>query len=311
MRNRKQRYTSSMSGRLTMHQKEAITGYAFISMNLLGTFIFILLPLLMTAVLSFMDYDFINGFRSSAFNGLDNYKRMFSDPRVLAGLKNNLFFTCTQIPISIVLSLLLASVLNRFVHMKTFLRTIYFIPFITSWTMVSLIFKAMFEPTGGPVNTVLRALGVENPPGWFVDIDWVMFSIVIMTVWRMMGYYTIIFLSGMQNVSEELYDSAKIDGAGPRQRYFHITLPLITPQIFFVSIVAIIGSLKVFDQVSVATQGGPGTASAVLVFNIYEYAFTYYEFGYSSAIAQVLFLVILIITIVQWKLQDKWVHYTA
>ena len=234
---------------------------------------------------------------------------MESDPKISTSLWNNLYFSFLQIPVTIVLALLLASLLNKIAFCKKFLRTVYFIPFITSWVSVSIVFKALFNPEGGPVNSLLMALGISNPPGWFMDIHWSMTSIVILTVWHTVGYYMVILLAGLQNINTELYEAAAIDGANARQRYFRITLPMLTPSLFFIMIMSMINSLKVFDQVSVATQGGPGTSSFVLVYAIYDYAFNRFEMGYASAIAWVLFIIILIFTLVQWKLQNKWVNY--
>ncbi len=142
-----------------------------------------------------------------------------------------------------------------------------------------------------------------------MDIHWSMTSIIILTVWHTVGYYMVILLAGLQNINSELYEAAAIDGASPRQQFFKITLPLLSPSLFFILIMSMINSLKVFDQVAVATQGGPGTSSYVLVYAIYDYAFNRFEMGYASAIAWVLFVIILIFTIAQWKLQKKWVNY--
>jgi len=294
---------------MTLKKQEAITGYLLIAPNIIGTLIFVILPLILTLLLSFSKWDFIKGLYGLEFVGLDNYKRMMSDPKVWEALKNNLFFSFTQIPVTVILALIISSVMYKYVYMKTFLRTIYFIPFITSWVSASLVFKALFEPQSGPVNSFLKALGVSNPPGWFVDMNWSMISIIILTIWHTVGYYMVILLSGMQSISQELYESAKIDGANAWQRYFRITLPLLTPSLFFIFIMSMINSLKVFDQVAVATQGGPGTSSYVLVYAIYDYAFNFFDMGYASAIAWLLFVVILVFTLVQWKGQDKWVNY--
>ena len=294
---------------LKMLTREALTGYLFISVNLIGKLIFVVLPLFMTVVLSFSEWDYTKGLAGMEFVGLEHYARMVSDPKISTSLWNNLYFSFLQIPVTIVLALLLASLLNKIAFCKKFLRTVYFIPFITSWVSVSIVFKALFNPEGGPVNSLLMALGISNPPGWFMDIHWSMTSIVILTVWHTVGYYMVILLAGLQNINTELYEAAAIDGANARQRYFRITLPMLTPSLFFIMIMSMINSLKVFDQVSVATQGGPGTSSFVLVYAIYDYAFNRFEMGYASAIAWVLFIIILIFTLVQWKLQNKWVNY--
>lgn len=302
------RISSPLSG-LKMRTREALTGYAFVGINLIGTIIFVVVPLIMTVVLSVCDWDFTKGLSGFTFIGFENYKRMFTDPKVWTSIKNNLFFSFLQIPITAVLALLMASLLNKIAYLRGFLRTVYFIPFITSWVSVSIVFKALFNPEGGPVNNFLQQLGIANPPGWFMDTKWSMFSIVILTVWHTVGYYMVILLAGLQNINAELYESATIDGANAWQRYIRITIPLLSPSLFFILIISMINSLKVFDQVSVATQGGPGTSSYVMVYAIYDYAFNYFEMGYASALAWMLFLIILAFTIIQWKFQDKWVVY--
>ena len=294
-----------------LKKQEAVTGYLFTIPNVIGTLVFVIVPLMMTLGLSFCDWNFVKGLNGVEFIGFENYKRMVYDERIFASLKNNIFFVLTQIPATIFLSLILASTVHKFVFAKTFIRTIYFVPFITSWVLVSIIFKSLFEPVNGPVNILLRTIGISNPPGWFTDVKWAMPSIVIITIWRTVGYYMVIFLAGLQSIPEELYEAAMIDGANPLQRYFRITLPLLTPSIFFITIISLIGSMKVFDQIAVATQGGPGTSTIVLVYSIYDYAFNSYQFGYSSAVAWLLFVIILIITLIQWKMQKKWVHYNT
>ena len=294
---------------LSMRRKEALTGYLFVLPNLAGTLIFVVLPLVMTMVLSFSDWDFARGLDGLRFVKWEHYKAMFSDEKIRVALKNNLFFSFTQIPVTLVLALLLSSVLHKYVFFKSALRTIYFVPFITSWVAVSLVFKALFEPEAGPVNNLLRAIGFSDPPGWFVDKNWAMISIILMTIWHTFGYYIVILLAGMQSISRELYEAAEIDGANTVVKYFRITLPLLTPSLFFILVVSMINSLKVFDQVAVATQGGPGISSYVLVYTVYDYAFQFFDMGYASAIAWLLFLVILAFTLLQWQLQKKWVYY--
>lgn len=294
---------------LKMKTREAVTGYLFVGVNLTGTLIFVVLPLIMTVVLSFTEWDFNKGISGLTFVGFEHYQRMMSDPKIKTSLINNLFFSFVQIPVTAVLALLIAVLLNRIAFCKKVLRAVYFVPFITSWVSVSIVFKALFNPEGGPINNFLSMLGFTNLPGWFMDIHWSMTSIIILTVWHTVGYYMVILLAGLQNINSELYEAAAIDGASPRQQFFKITLPLLSPSLFFILIMSMINSLKVFDQVAVATQGGPGTSSYVLVYAIYDYAFNRFEMGYASAIAWVLFVIILIFTIAQWKLQKKWVNY--
>jgi multiple sugar transport system permease protein len=294
---------------LPMKQKETLTAYMFITPSLAGTLIFVILPLVMVLVLSLSEWNFHLGMKGFQYIGFENYLRILTDEKVAISIKNNLLFSFIQIPLTAVISLLIATLLNKLAMMKQFLRTIYFIPFITSWVSVSIVFKALFNPEGGPINNFLAMLGFTHLPGWFMDIRWSLYALIILTVWHTIGYYMVIILAGLQNISRELYEAATIDGAGPWQKYYKITLPLLSPSLFFIFIMSMINSLKVFDQVAVATQGGPGTSSYVMVYAIYDYAFNYFELGYASSLTWLLFIIILAFTLIQWKMQKKWVVY--
>lgn len=180
---------------------------------------------------------------------------------------------------------------------------------MASLVAIAVVWNLLFHPTLGPVNNILRSLGMQNPPGWTASVDWAMPVIIVVSIWKSMGYYMILYLSGLQAIPRELYEAAKVDGANAFQRFKSITLPMLTPTTFFVSIMLTIACFKVFDLVSVMTNGGPGRATNVLVFNIYNTAFINYEFGYASAISMVLFAIVLFITIIQFRAEKKWVSY--
>ena len=185
----------------------------------------------------------------------------------------------------------------------------FFMPYVSSMVAISTVFNLLFYPNGGPINSILSALGIDNPPGWFIDKDWAMVALIILAIWQQVGYYMVILLAGMQNIPDSLYEAAEIDGAGPIRSFVNITVPGVSPTLFFVLIIATINSFKVFDQINIITKGGPGYSTTVLVYEIYRNAFYEYNFGIASAIAWVLLLIVLVITALQWLGQKKWVNY--
>ena len=202
-----------------------------------------------------------------------------------------------------------AMILNQKLKGINIFRTVFFFPHVASLVAVAVVWNLLFHPTLGPINNILRAIGVANPPGWTSTIEWAMPVIIIVSIWKSMGYYMILYLSGLQAIPRELYEAAKVDGANAFQRFKNITLPMLTPTTFFVSIMLTIACFKVFDLISVMTNGGPGRATNVLVYHIYNTAFINYEFGYASAISMVLFAIVLTITVIQFKTEKKWVSY--
>lgn len=294
---------------LTARGWEALTGYAFILPCLVGLVLFLIVPMLLTMLLSFTEWDFAKGLSGISFNGIENYIRMFSDARVGKSLVNNLVFLI-NVPISTILAVFLASALNRFVFFKKALRTMYYLPFISSMVAIAIVWRTVFSPEFGPVNEMLRnVFGVANPPGWFLSNAWVMPTLILLQVWYDLGNSTIILIAGMQSIPRELYEAAEVDGASAWQRMRRITIPMLTPNIFFLVVIGIMNSFKTFDLIKVLTNGGPGQSSNVLVYAVYHYGFKMYEVSYASAISMLVFAIILILTLVQFKLQDKWVNY--
>ncbi|RCW55404.1 carbohydrate ABC transporter membrane protein 1 (CUT1 family) [Halanaerobium sp. ST460_2HS_T2] len=298
-------FKSSDSG--VMVSKNRKTAYFFLLPNFIGFFIFTLIPVAIAFFLCFVRWDFSNPMR---FVGLKNFAYMFQDQTFLIALKNTFFFTLVSVPSTMVISLGLAILLNKIIKGVKFLRTMYFIPYITSMVAVAIVWNMLYSPSMGPINNFLRNMGVNNPPGWTASTDWSMIAIIIMSVWKQIGYYMVIYLAGLQGIPSHLYEAATIDGANSWQKFRYVTLPMLTPTTFFVSIMLLIGSFKVFTQVMVMTSGGPGRSSNVLVYYIYNQAFVYNRFGYASAIAFVLFFIVLAITIFQFKKEEKWVNYT-
>ena len=286
--------------------KNMTMAYLFLLPNLVGFLIFTLIPIVCSMGLSFMEWDSAN---PMVFVGFENFKRLWTDDTFKISLWNTVYYSIFTVPLTMAAALGLAIILNQKMKGINIFRTIFFFPHVASLVAIAVVWNLLFHPTLGPVNNILRFLGIANPPGWTSSVDWAMPVIIIVSIWKSMGYYMILYLSGLQAIPRELYEAAKVDGANSFQRFKSITLPMLTPTTFFVSIMLTIACFKVFDLVSVMTNGGPGRATNVLVFNIYNTAFINYEFGYASAISMILFIIVLAITIVQFRAEKKWVSY--
>ncbi|MDR0641786.1 MAG: sugar ABC transporter permease [Treponema sp.] len=292
-----------------LEKQEALSGYLYILPNFAGFLIFTAIPIVAGMVISFTDY---TGFAGAKFVGAANYVKMFKDSQFIAALKNNLFYSLTSVPLTILTALALALLLNQDRHSKGMglFKTLYFFPNLTSMVAVSCVFMLLFEPNNGPVNHFLATLGIpeELLPRWFFSSKTALFTVVLVVVWKQAGYYMIMFLAGLKNIPVHLYEAARIDGAGRWQCFRHVTWPMLSPTTFMVTILCIIASFQVFDIINVTTKGGPGRATTVLVFRIYREAFNNWKMGYSSAIAYFLFMIILVVTLVQWRGQKGWAN---
>jgi multiple sugar transport system permease protein len=284
-----------------------LVAYSFILPNLLGFAIFTLIPIAFSFGLAFMSWD---GANEISWVGLQNFKELQDDTTFNIALKNTLWYVAGTVPLTMICSLGLAMLLNQPLRGRNIFRTIYFFPYVASLVAVAVVWNMLFFPSAGPVNELLRTLGVDNPPRWSASIDWAMPTVVMASVWRGMGYYMVIYLAALQGIPVILHESAEIDGANAWQRFRHITLPMLTPATFFISIMLTISSFKVFDLILIMTNGGPGRATNVLVLHTYNVAFRRFEFGYSSAIAMVLFALVMVITIVQFYMEKRWVEYS-
>ncbi|MDR1971045.1 MAG: sugar ABC transporter permease [Treponema sp.] len=290
-----------------MQRREAAAGYLYLLPNFLGFLVFTALPVIVGFVISFSNY---TGFPGAAFVGFSNYARLFRDSQFVAALKNNLLYSAASVPLTILTALLLALILNRGVFMGSFFKTVYFFPNLTSMVAVSCVAMLLFEPNQGPLNHFLMVLGIpqDKLPQWFFSTKTALMTVVTVVVWKQAGFYMIMFLAGLKNIPQHLYEAAKIDGASPWDCFRHVTWPMLTPTTFMVTIFCIIGSFQVFDIINVTTKGGPGRATTVLVFRIYKEAFSNWKMGYASAIAYFLFMIILIVTLIQWRGQKRWVN---
>ena len=286
-------------------RKDFFTGMGFILPSLLGLLIFTFIPVVISLCLSFTSWNFMEGIEGINFNGLANYIRLFSDEWFLNSYKNNIIFTAVTVPVLIALGLVMATIINKYIYGGGVVRTMIFIPYIASVVAVCTVWMVLLQPSYGPVNEFFRSIGIANPPGWLADFKWSLPSIMIIYVWQQVGYYSIVFLAGLKGLPEDVYEAAKVDGASSIRQFFSLTVPLISPTTFFLTIMGIIGSFKVFDQISVLTQGGPGSSSSVMAYYVYRTAFDYFEMGYANTLAWALFVLVFIVTLVQWKMQAK------
>jgi len=268
--------------------------------------IFVLIPVGASLVLSFYKWDIIS---SPRFVGLQNYVRLVGQDLFWISLKNTLTYTVAVVAIGLVLALSLALLLNEtWLRGKTFFRTVYFIPVITSMVVTSMIWSWLYSPMYGILNYILKILGLPMQK-WLSDPKLAMICIILMTIWKFLGYHTIIFLAGLQGIPEQMYEAAMLDGSNWWQRFRYITLPLLKPTTFFITVMAIIGSFQVFDQVYIMTKGGPLYSTTVLVVYLYNNAFRYFRMGFGCAIAWVLFGIIFIVTLVQLRLFRELIEY--
>ncbi|MDV4149797.1 sugar ABC transporter permease [Clostridium sp. AL.422] len=296
-----------MSHKISKKQiKKNLTAYSFILPNFIGFAIFTLIPVIFAFVLSFLNWD---GSNPISFAGLDNFKRLFTDSTFKIALKNTIIYSVATVPLTLVASLGIAVLLNQKIFGRNFFRTVFFFPYVASLVAVAVVWNMIFNPSMGVVNSFLMSIGITDPPGWTSSTTWAMPVVIFVSIWKNMGYYMVIYLAALQGIPKDLYEAASIDGANGWQKFRKITLPMLTPTTFFVSIMLTISCFKVFDLVYMMTQGGPGRSTTVLVSHIYNIAFKEFSYGYSSAISMVLFLIVLIVTIIQFRGEKKWVSY--
>lgn len=272
----------------------------FLLPALLGTLIFIIIPVLCSFGLSFAKWDLLNPI---TFVGLENYKNLFNDKVFYQTLINTIVFAISTSTFGVIIPLILASVLNSKIRGSEFFKTAYFLPFITPMIVIGIVWGWIFDPNIGLLNKLLH-LHIN----WLYDVKFAMPALIAVSVWKLIGYNMIIFLSTLSSISQSLFEAAKIDGANSLQTFRHVTVPMLSPTIFFVVIITTISSFQVFDLIYLMTQGGPFNSTNVLVYSIYQNAFEYFNVGKASAIAYVLFAIILILTLLQWKFRKKIVY---
>jgi multiple sugar transport system permease protein len=279
----------------------------FLGPNVFLFFVFTAFPVVYGLYLSFTHWNIIEPMQ---FIGLRNYQRFFlEDPLTLKVVLNTLYFSFGVLPLSIALPLFFAILLNQGIRLIGLWRGVYYLPMVTSAVAIGIVWKWLYAKQFGLINAMLEPVGIPKQD-WLFNETLVMPAIIVVAIWSSMPLKIIFFLAALQGVPQELYEAASIDGAGRWARFAHVTWPLISPTTFFLVIISIIGLLVGgFDLVWVMTRGGPLDASTMLVVHIFRHAFIYYDMGYASAMAYLLFVAVLVLTIVQWRLQKRWVHY--
>lgn len=302
------KYTALKNNRrISRETKRDLVAYSFIAPNFIGFAVFTLIPIVFAFALAFMEWD---GNNPIQFVGFDNFKKLFDDTFFIAAFKNTIIYVVGTVPLTMIFSLGLAILLNQKIRFKGFFRTVAFFPYVASLVAVTAVWSMIFHPTKGPVNYILLTVfKVEQSslPKWFAG-SMVMVTLILFSVWRYMGYYMVIYLAGLQGISAELYEAGSLDGAGKWQQFLYITWPQLRSTTFFVVVMLTINCFKVYDIAVMLAGGGDGklsTSAMVLVYYIYMNAFNYWDLGYSSAIAMVLFVLVLVVTIVQFRYQAK------
>lgn len=289
-----------MSDGRNFTDNEAWAGVIFILPALIGTLIFIVIPVLCSFGLSFASWDLLNPI---TFAGLENYREIFTEPLFGKILLNTIVFSISTSILGVIIPLILADILNRKIRGGEFYKTAYFLPFITPMIVIGIVWQWIFDPNIGVLNHILH-LNIN----WLYSTEFALPALIIVSVWKLIGYNMIIFLSSLSGISNSLFEAAKIDGANPFQIFKNVTIPMLSPTIFFVVIITAISSFQVFDLIYLMTQGGPLNSTNVLVYAIYQNAFEFFNIGKASAMAYVLFIIILGLTLIQWNLRKKIVY---
>ena len=292
--------------KMTNRQREAMVGYLFLSPWLLGFLIFLVGPMVASIYLSLTEYKVI---KAPVWIGLANYVRMFSDELFYHSMQVTVTYTALSVPLGIVAALGVAVLLNQRIVASGLFRTIFYLPSVISGVAVAIVFAWIFNFRFGILNYFLSLVGIPGP-NWLGHPRWTLWAFVLMSLWGI-GGNVIIFLAALQGVPVPLYEAAKIDGAGNWRRFWAITLPMISPAILFVLIMGVIGTFQTFTQSYVMTGGGPANATLFYLFYLYKNAFNWFEMGYASAMAWVLFLVIMVCTLLLWRSSARWVYYES
>jgi multiple sugar transport system permease protein len=285
--------------------KKALTAAAFLGPSLVALLAFSIGPMVGTVWVSLQEWNLI---RDAQFVGFDNYRELWGDDDFRRALTNTLYYLVGYLPLVMVGGLGLALLVNSKLKGVALFRAMYFLPVVTSWVVVALLWKWLLNPSDGLVNWSLGLVGIDGP-GWWTSRTWAMPSVILASAWKDLGFVMIILLAGLQSIDETLYEAARIDGAGAWQRLRSITIPMLTPSIFFVTVISLINGFQVFDQVWVMTEGGPAGSSTVVVEQIVKNTFSFGRAGYASAMSVVLFVIILVVTAIQMRMQKRWVFY--
>ena len=302
---------------MTRHEKRnMLVAFSFLAPNFLGFIIFTMVPVIFSIVLAFLNW---SGGSSITWAGLDNFRHIFKDfsftkSNLGIALNNTVGYTLATVPLTIAFALGLALVLNKAVKGAKFFRSVFFFPYVASLVAICVCWNFLLMKTG-PINQFLNALGAGITKSWTSSRELAIWAIIIVSVWRNAGYYMVMYLAALQGVPTELYEAATVDGASGWQKFWKVTLPMLTPTTFFVSIMMVISCFKIYDVVAIMTQGGPGRSTKMLVSYIFELSFgsettaTSAQYGVASAVSMVLLAVVLAVTVFQFRAEKKWVNY--
>lgn len=279
---------------------DKIKSWMFVLPSLLGCLLFIFIPTFFSFFLSFCNWNLLDNIK---FVGFFNYLQLFNSDIFYMVIVNTVVFSLSVTILGTIIPTILASILNEKIKGSELFKTLYFIPFITPMIAIGIVWQWIFDPNIGFLNMVLK-----THLQWLYSPQTAMISIIIVSVWKLIGYNTVIMLTGFANISKEIYEASEIDGAGKINTFFKITLPMLSPTIFFVLIITTINSFQVFDLVYLMTQGGPSNSTNIIVYWLYKNAFEYFNIGKASALAYILFTIIAILTFIQWKLRTRWVE---
>jgi len=285
--------------------RETLTAWLFLLPSLIGFLIFTAGPVVAAGVISLLNW---NLFSAPTWAGLKNFARLGPDPTFWSALGNTAYFTFVSVPVTILVSLALALLLNQGLRRIAVFRSLLLLPYATITVAVAFVWIWLYIPHDGLINAVLGLVGI-NGPAWLIDDNWAMPALIAMSVWKSFGFGMVVFLAGLQAIPQQLYEAAKVDGSSTWQSFRNVTLPMLSPALFFVVVTSIIGSFQVFDQALIMTNGGPGSRTTTLVMYIYRTGFENYDQGYAAAQSLVLFGFIAVITAVQFLLQRRLVHY--
>jgi len=288
-------------------KREAWEAVAFLSPWIIGFVLFIGGPIIASLLMSFYRWDPSDLDHPRQFIGVANYRELFRDEMLRKSLYNTILYAAMYIPSAIVTALLLAVLLNQQLPGMRLFRTILYLPTITQGVATFALWRIVYDADRGPINRFLR-LFMENPPGWLIDPAWSKPAIVLMNLWSV-GGMMLIFLAGLQNIPRQLYEAAAIDGAGRWRQFTNITLPMLSPTILLNMIMATIGAFQVFAAAYILTNGGPARSTLFYAYYLFNRAFVYFNMGYASAMAWLLFLIILVLTVLQLRYARRWVHY--
>ena len=285
-------------------RNETFWAYTFLIPSMLGLLVFWLITIVAAFGISFTDWSLLS---DPEYIGTANYERLIEDKFFWKALKNTLWYVAGVMP-GIVISLSLAVFLNRQIRFKSAYRTLYYLPTITMWVSIAQVWTWLYSPQFGLINWLVGKLGISSI-SWLNDPKWALPAVIITSIWKGVGYNMVIFLAGLQGIPSVYYEAAQIDGANSWQKFRRITLPLLSPTTYFVTVMTFIGSFGVFSQIFIMTEGGPGTATITVSYYIYTNAFLYFDAGYANTVAVAFFAIVFIFTVVQHGLQKRWVHY--